>query len=333
MLRSNKNIKIFLNYFLGPVLFVWLSVSLYHQVRNQPDLGSTLQKIKLGFYSDTGWKVWAVLVLMVFNWGIEARKWQALLQPVQLISWWRAFKATLAGVTFAINTPNRIGEYGGRVWFVLPEHRLKAVSLTVAGSFSQLIITLIFGSGGLIYLLNVPGTATIALKDPSYVFWIRVLMYVTVAITVLMTVLYFRLNWLVKWIERMPGISRFVQHIVVLEELGVTVLLRVFGLSLMRYAVFVIQYILMLQVMQVEIRFDLAWWLVCVLLLILAIVPTIALAEIGLRGQVSKILFGMFSANTVGIVWAAVGIWFINLFVPALAGSLLILGIKIFKSR
>jgi hypothetical protein len=67
--------------------------------------------------------------------------------------------------------------------------------------------------------------------------------------------------------------------------------------------------------------------------LALAIIPTIALAELGVRGKLSIFLFGMFSTNTLGIVLTASTIWLINLVVPALAGSLFILGIKIFRNK
>ena len=71
----------------------------------------------------------------------------------------------------------------------------------------------------------------------------------------------------------------------------------------------------------------------CVLFLVLAIVPTVALAELGFRGKVSIQLFGLLSANTIGILATAAGIWIINLVIPAIAGSLLILGIRLFRNR
>jgi hypothetical protein len=37
---------------------------------------------------------------------------------------------------------------------------------------------------------------------------------------------------------------------------------------------------------------------------------------------------GIYSGNIAGIIFATTGIWFINLVLPAIAGSLLILGIK-----
>ena len=37
-MQLGKNIKIFINYFLGPLLFVWLAFSIYKQILRQPQL-------------------------------------------------------------------------------------------------------------------------------------------------------------------------------------------------------------------------------------------------------------------------------------------------------
>src|SRR3954463_14477474 len=114
----NKNIKILLNYGLGPVLFVWLSYSIYHQVSRQPHLGTAWQKITQSLAGPGRWKLWLALALMPGNWGLEARKWQVLLKPLERLTFFTSFKAILSGVAFSINTPNRIGEYGGRIVYV-----------------------------------------------------------------------------------------------------------------------------------------------------------------------------------------------------------------------
>jgi len=62
-------------------------------------------------------------------------------------------------------------------------------------------------------------------------------------------------------------------------------------------------------------------------------VPTIAIAELGVRGKVSIFFLGLLSSNTVAIVAATVGIWLINLVIPAVLGSVLLLGVKIFKEK
>jgi len=103
----NKNIKILVNYFLGPVLFLVLSWSLYTQVKNQPDLAHRWQQIR---YSWQQPGFWAVVVLMPLNWGIESRKWQVLVLHVQRFSFLSAFKSVLSGCSVTMLTPNRVGE-------------------------------------------------------------------------------------------------------------------------------------------------------------------------------------------------------------------------------
>jgi hypothetical protein len=93
----------------------------------------------------------------------------------------------------------------------------------------------------------------------------------------------------------------------------------------------VIQYVLLLQVFEVNISFIDAAGMVAVMFLVLAVIPTIALAELGFRGKISLQLFGLFSSNTIGIVATAAGIWIINLIIPAIAGSLFILGVRLFR--
>src|SRR5690606_5376414 len=95
-----------------------------------------------------------VLILMLFNWGLEARKWQLLVRSLEQISFLRAFSAILSGVSLSINTPNRIGEYGGRMLYLSNQNKLKSIAAAVVGSLSQLIITIIFGLTGLIYYIN-----------------------------------------------------------------------------------------------------------------------------------------------------------------------------------
>lgn len=333
MLRLNKNIKIFFNYFLGPLLFIWLSLSIYHQISNQPRLEESWQKIKQAIQGAQSWMFWVVLILMVVNWGVEARKWQVLLKPVEKISLLKAFKATLAGVAFAINLPNRIAEYGGRILYLQEQNRSKAVALTLVGSMSQFMITLLTGCGGLIFLLNIPESAILRMPAGFNLYWIRVILYIVIFLLFIGLVIYFQISRLIKIIEKLPAFSKLMRHISVLESVHFSLLLRILSLSFTRYMVFISQYVLMMRFLNVGVSVWQAFWLTTVSFLIMAVFPTIALAEIGIRGKVSIALFGLFSTNSIGIVTAAVGIWAINLVIPALTGSLLILRIKIFSNK
>lgn len=333
MIGENKNIKFLINWFLGPFLFVWLSYAIYQQLQQQPNLSASLQNMKLILLSSASWKLCLILLLMMVNWGIEAAKWRILMHSLEEMSWWRSIKSTLAGLAFAMNTPNRIGEYGGRVLYVHEGNRLASVSLSVAGSFSQLIVTMLMGCAGMLFLIkNIP-VAAIQLPDKSFLFWMEVTLYIASTFTIIALLFYFRLGWMIGIAEKIPGALKFIKHITVLESLSVTSLLRVFVLSFLRYLVFILQYLLMLQLMQVDVNIWQAIGLVSVMFFVLAVIPTIALAELGLRGTVSLQLFGWYSSNAAGILATTAGIWFINLVLPALLGSVFILGIRIFRNK
>ena len=276
------------------------------------------------------WKFWLVILFVFVNWGMEARKWQLLMKAVQPISFITAFKSVLCGVTVSLNTPNRIGEYGGRILFVNEGNRIKAVTLSIAGGMAQLIITMLMGCLGLTYLL-LTMDASGNLMGIS-VFWVRIFLSGSIFGTIVFVFFFFRLNWLIRILEKLPYADRFSKYISVLETFDAKILLRLLSISFFRYVVFVLQYIFMLQLLQVEQNVWSGFWIITVMFWILAIIPSFAIADLGIRGTVAKTLFS-YSSNTIGILTATFGIWFVNLFIPALIGSLLILGIKIKKEK
>ena len=330
-MRLNKNIKIFLNYFLGPLLFLWLSYSIYNQVKHQPDLKTSWIKIKRSLQSAEIWDLAIVIFLMILNWSIEAMKWKISIEKVQPISFSRSFKAILSGVSFSVSTPNRIGEYLGRILYMEEGNRLRVISLTIVSSMSQLIITLFAGSVGLFFIMNTstPGDMMPGLDS----FWLQALQYGVILCLLILTGLYFRLSLLVNLVDKLRNVNRYSWLISSLRDIDATLLFKLLSLSATRYVVFVVQYFLLFRLFEVSIEWWECFWAVSVIFLVLAIIPTFAIAELGLRGKVSLKLIGLFSTNSLGISMATATIWIINLVLPAIAGSLLILSVKIFKYR
>lgn len=332
MIRPKKNIKIIFKYVIAPLLAAWLFYSLYKQIKAQPNLHESIALIKAAPFGAQAFKFWSVIFLVFVNWGLEARKWQLLVKPIQRMSFLTAYKSVLSGVTLSINTPNRIGEYGGRILYINDGSRIKAISLSIAGSISQLIITLILGCGGLAYLLLFQLEKNSQIMGLSY-YWLEVMLFLSFVAAALLILFFFRLKWLTKLIEKIPLMYKYIQYINVLEDFNPKLLLRLLSLSFFRYLTFVLQYILLLQVLEVNILWNEGFWIISILFLVLAIVPSFAIADLGIRGKFSIELLSIYSANTVGIIGTTFGIWFINLFIPAFLGSLLILSIKFFKEK
>ena len=269
-----------------------------------------------------------VILLMIINWAIESLKWKLAISKIQKVSFAKAFMAVLSGVSFSVSTPNRMGEYLGRVLYMEEGNRLRTISLSIICSMSQLIVTLFMGVIGLIILMPRMNTSEFGSG-----LWVKVLLYGVIAVLVVLTVFYFRLSWLIKWIDRIPAMARYTYLVNAIESAHATMLLRLLSLSVIRFLVFGIQYYLLFRLFGVEPGWWQGFWATSVMFLVLAIIPTIALLEVVQRSTVALKIFGLLTTNELGIGLTSVSIWFINLIIPALIGSLLILGIKIFRNR
>lgn len=313
-------------------MFAWLAYSIYRQISQQSNLAQSWKLILDCFKGPQLGKLVLAIVLMPVNLGFEAYKWQYLIKPIQDISFWRAFKSVLSGQAVGLNTINRIGESAGRILFLEDGNRLRGVILWAVGGMSLVIVTYTLG---VLFLLNLRLNIlneTHHLEGLS-LFWVDGLIY-TIAIGISLFILfYFRLSWVVKIMEKIPFIAKHKFFVEKLEDFHWKELTTILLLSFSRYTVFVVQYVLLLQVFDVQVSFMEAVTMVAVMLLVLAVVPTISLAEIGLRGKVSLQLFGILSTNSIGIVATSAGIWVINMAVPAIAGTLFILGIRLFRNK
>lgn len=328
----NKRQKNILNYVIGPVLFVWLSYSIYSQIEHQADVQQSWNMILAAFYEHDSWKLYTVIGLMLVNWGIEARKWQLQIKGIESISFMSAFRAILAGQALGFNTVNRIGESAGRAAFLHNGNRIRGVVLSFVGSMAQIIVTFTMGAVSLWYMRMYILDGPQQLQGLS-AFWLDGLIYVIAIGIILFTLAYFRLAGLIELLEKIPLVAKNRFFVEKLEDFHWKELTRILLLSFERYLVFIVQYVLLLDMFHVQVNWLDAAALVGVMFLVLAIVPTIALAELGFRGKVSLLLFGVVSSNSVGIIATAAGIWLINLILPAIAGSLFILGVRIFRNN
>jgi len=322
-MKLNRKFKLFINYFLGPVLFIWLSWSIYRQIRLQPDLGKAWEQIRSSLWSISLGNLLAVFLFMLINWGIEALKWKLAIRGIQQLPFLKAFKAILSGVSFSISTPNRVGEYLGRILYMEEGNRLRTIALTIICSMSQIITTLFMGLIGLFVLMPaISGSQIISFP------WNNVIIYGTLLVLLVMVLFYFKVSIIVRWFHRLPGSQRFIYLVEALENLDAKLLMQLLLLSAIRFLVFILQYYLLFQLFAVDIDWMQTFFAASVHFLVMAIIPGFAIADIGIRGEVSIRLFGLYSTNSLGILISTVLLWFINLVIPAIAGSLLILGIK-----
>lgn len=324
----NKSIKIFINYFLGPLLAVWLGFSIYRQIVQQPHLEASWIAVKRSFSSSRVLLFAGAVLLVVANWGIEARKWQLSVRSIHPVSFGKAFKAVLSGVSFAVSTPNRMGEYLGRMLFLPDGFRLRSISVTLVGSIGQLLITLYAGFAALMVLKNAL-TATPYYSKVLYQF----ALFGVGAGAFFLTIFYFETGALGRLLNKWLRKTRYRYLIESLEAFSNRLLLQLLLLSALRYAVFVLQYLLLFRFFGVQVGLWEGTHALGMQFLTMAVIPSIALAEVGLRGEISLTLLGLFSTNSLGIGLTTVSIWFLNLVIPAVAGTGLILSVRFFNKQ
>jgi uncharacterized membrane protein YbhN (UPF0104 family) len=268
---------------------------------------------------------------MLVNWGLEARKWQLSIRELERVSFLKAFGATLSGVAIASFTPNRIGEYLGRMLYVEEGKRAQSISLTIICSMAQLFATLIAGMAGIVYLKKHLNSKIFEGKE-SLITAFDILFYIIGFVALLLIFFYFRLSSLVRLLETMKW-QKFVALVKVLRDVKLTILFNILSLSFARYVVFILQYYLLFSLFGVPLILGQTFAGVSIMFLIMAVVPSFTfLTDLGLRWSASIQVVQLFNTNTTGIFAVSLGIWLINLVIPALIGSLLILRIKLFRS-
>lgn len=322
-MQSNKSIKFFIKYFLGPILFLWLSVSIYNQILKQPRLEQSWIAIQDSLVSGKIIFLIAAILLIPVNWGIEAYKWQLVVRPIRRIGFWQSFRAVLSGVSFSVTMPNRIGEYVGRMMYMPEGSRLKTISAAVVGSVAQLIITLAAGLVALSIL-----KADLLKHYPAFLIWYQFAFYVLVGFLAATIIMYFQVDRAVRFARRWPALQRYFYLVESLSNFNGRFLIRLLFISFLRYGIFLLQYVLVFTLFGLDVPVGIMIGTTCVLFLAMAVIPSIALVEVGLRGEVSLKLMAMFTTNILAVSLATVAIWFFNLIVPAIIGSLLLLNLK-----
>lgn len=236
----------------------------------------------------------------------------------------------MAGVSFTMLTPNRMGEFLGRVLYLPDGSRVRAATLMVLGSLSQLVITLFFGVAGVILLMV--WTPDIKAQTMGWSnLLVNALLYGSFLVILIGLFIYFNIGWLIRQIEKLPAFSKYAYYMHIIGEIHYLELLKILSISILRYSVFLVQYALVFRFFEVGIPMLPLMAGTATMFLMLAIIPTIALVELGVRGQVSLFVFGLFSTNSLEILVATAVIWIINIIFPAVAGSFILLTVKLFR--
>lgn len=254
-------------------------------------------------------------VLLVFlNYGLEAKKWQWLLSPLQKVNWLNSYKSILAGITVSIFTPNRTGEVFGKVIYLDLQEKMKAALLNFSGSMAQMICTSLAGLWGTIIYLKYYSFKDIDLPA------IQVIYALAVICTLLAFLIYFNQQKFFTWLSKKKWAQKIHINFTNEQQFKSSLQVKVLALSIMRYIVFSFQLVLLLRFCGIHASILQLFLLCTVFFLVMWFLPSFALTELGLRGSVAVMLFQNVSNNISGALLAVVLLWIINVALPALIG-------------
>ena len=270
-----------------------------------------------------------VIFLMFLNWFVESLKWRFLISKIEKVSIKTSLRAVFSGITVSSFTPNRVGEYGGRVFCLKHADRIQGVLITVIGSMAQLIVTIVFGLVGILLLPNLMPSFDLFLKDLEFSY--PIILFVVILLSTLLILLFLNASVFTILLSKFRFLAKFSKYSKVFSFYSSSELLEVLVYSFVRYIIFTSQYFILLNIFSVEVSYINSMILITTMLFVVSVIPTVAIAEIGIRGSVALYLFGLLSNNSIGILSATFSLWIINLVLPALIGIIFIFTLRFFR--
>ncbi len=284
-------------------------------------LGNARSSLTLLFNPDQRFLLIIVLLLAVLNWSLEAWKWKFLMLKIETVSFLRAIRAVCNGITISFFTPNRSGEFAGRIIYLQKDHRIQGALLSLVGSTAQLLIT--FQMGLLGCLIFLPGFIELEGGQLAAWRWALAIALVVISYT------WWRMPRLVRLTDTMNIRSSWKEKAHIWDQCSHNDLIKVWTMSLLRYLLFTFQQILFYRILGFcPPLFEMAGLSAISFMLITAI-PSIALGELGIRGSVNIAIFGWAGAVSSDILLVTFCIWCLNLAVPALLGAFSVLFLKV----
>ncbi|MBO7132576.1 MAG: flippase-like domain-containing protein [Bacteroidales bacterium] len=258
----------------------------------------------------------AILLLMPINWLLETWKWQRLVCSIEKIGILKSIKAVMAGVTVGTLTPNRAGEFAGRILFVSPENRAKASYLTIFGDMGQFCATVIFGIIGLI-MLGTIGNETISFTT---------FMVIGAVCGLLIIALYIKFDGIINALGKTKLVQNRLKKYVPQCNIENKQKLVTLAISMLRYIVFAFQFYLSLKFFGIDISAGNAFAAIAATYICTYIIPNIAAAELGIRTSFALVFVGMFTTQETAVALASLLLYIVNVGIPILVGGIVMIG-------
>lgn len=251
--------------------------------------------------------VWGILFLLAFsvaNRFLEILKWKNLVSFLKPISLGEATKQVLGALTAGIFTPNGLGEYAGKALYFDKKKTKKIIFLNLICNGIQMLLTVIFGTIGLMVL----GYWNWALGITIVVFALSLVALFTKKITIKrysIEKLLSKINEIPKYIHQKNNL-----------------------LALCRYLVFSHQYYFLFLAFDVDLPYLTMMATIATVYFLASSLPSFQFLDFAVKGSVAVFFFGKLGVNEWIVVFISTIMWFLNVVLPVVIGSYYVLKFK-----
>ena len=262
-------------------------------------------------------------VAMIFlNWSLEAIKWQTLSRKIEKLTFRKSLTGVLVGQSLAFVTPQSLGDYAGRVWNLKDSRRSEAIGAVLLGRWVQSMVTGIFGSLGLLYVmsreLSLTGPGGVATAICVLLMW-----------ATLVFLLMYKRDWFVFFLEKAFG-RRLIKYVRIIKSYRPGEVLKVILLAVGRYIVFSLQFFIIIKLFGFELNTLVIIAGITWMFLIKSVMPAINIfTDLGVREMAVIYFFGYYEADLAVIILASVLLWILNILFPTFIGLFYVYRLKI----
>ena len=245
-----------------------------------------------------------LLAFSVANRFIEILKWQNLVSFIKPISLGESTKQVLGALTAGIFTPNGLGEYAGKALYFDKKKTKKIIFLNLICNGIQMILTIIFGTIGLLIIG----------------YWKWAIAIVGISFFLLLA------SFLSKNIKiKGYSIQKLVHKI---NEIPKRIHAKNNLLALCRYLVFSHQYYFLFLAFDVDLPYLTMMATIATVYFLASSLPSFQFLDFAVKGSVAVFFFEKLGVNEWIVVFISTLMWFLNVVLPVLIGSYYVLKFK-----
>ena len=246
-----------------------------------------------------------ILLFSIANRYLEILKWQNLASFIQPIAVGEASKQVLGALTAGIFTPNGLGEYAGKALFFKKEQTKQVIFLNLICNGIQMILTIIFGTIGLIFIG----------------YWKWSLGIIAIAIILLFT------SFLSKNITiKGYSIQKLLHKI---NEIPKKIHRKNIVLGILRYIVFSHQYYVLFLVFDVDLPYLTLVSSISAVYFLASSLPSFQFLDFAVKGSVAVFFFGKLGINEWIVIFISTLMWLLNVVLPVIIGSYFVMRFKL----